>query len=112
MITSGELSILFPDGLTPEWKYCLYNPQWVQTFYYDKNNTLYGVVTMGSDEDGVLLINSGSVNNQPFTVGMLRQIIKAAKSFDKVIVSSSKKDSSFHRLGTYDEINQCFHKGL
>lgn len=105
-----ELSIIFSDNISKEWMSALLNPEWETEIYY-KDEKPYGIVTMGHDGD-VLMINSGTVSDKPFTVGMRRDILKASLVNEKVILSSIMKDSSISRVARYDEVNKCFYKGL
>ena len=106
-----EEDVLFPNGMSEDWKQSLSMPNWKHKVYY-KDEKPYGIVSMGYDMNGVLMINSGTVDNQSFTVGMLKDIIKSSNANDKVVVSSIMKDSAMSRFGRYDDKNKCFYKGL
>jgi len=110
-LTKHEEEILFPDGISDDWVAALNMPNWKHEVYH-KDGEVYGIISMGYDDNDVLMINSGTVKNQPFTVGMRRVILKAALSNDKVVLSSIMKDSAIARFGKYDEKNKCFYKGL
>jgi hypothetical protein len=97
--------------LTPQWKWLLASGNTHIEHYY-KDDRLYGVITLHYDEVGVLMVNSATIRNEPFTFGMRRFIMKHVKAHNRAIISSTQKDSSINRYCTYDTKHQCFHKGL
>jgi hypothetical protein len=66
-------------------------------------------------EDGICIINSGSRNNRPFTLDMIKDIITIVKQHDKVILSSSVKSMATHierKYGGYYNVDKSvYYKG-
>ncbi|MGD2065738.1 MAG: hypothetical protein PVI43_01030 [Candidatus Bathyarchaeota archaeon] len=94
-------------GITPNWLYALANGY---TKVYDD----YGIVNYCMDGE-VCVINSGTIDNGRFTIGMKRDIIGLGKAFKKCIIYSERHEIKrfMNKLGyRHDEEKNLYIKGL
>ena len=94
-------------GITPNWLHALAHGK---TKVYDG----YGVVNY-IEENGICMINSGTIDNGRFTMSMLKDMVRLKDSFKKVIIYSER-----HEIARYlakdgfrhDKDNNLYIKGF
>lgn len=101
------LEKIFNKGITKEWLFLLSHSKII--LFENGIISLY-------EKNGVKIINSGTVGNSPFTIGMRRIIIKEIKQNNKVVIQSSYKLLSKKEMKKlnlmYDNRNKCYIKGV
>lgn len=107
MISDKEKNVLFPNGVNSTWKTILHDSTTLTKIYY-KDAKIYGIIAITPFNENLLIVNSGTINNQPFTLGMNRSIRRLCQK-NNIALSSIMKDSSITRYGEYDEATKSFY---
>lgn len=101
------LHTIFNDGIANTWLYVLANGK---TTVYDR----YGIINI-CVMNGVTYLNSGAKDNGDFTYEMWRDMLKAIKSSEKMVIQSTLSDK-FPKIREkygfrYNSANNSYEKG-
>jgi hypothetical protein len=104
-----ELEPIFRGvGITPNWLHALAVGK---TKTYDS----YGIVNYYI-EDGICMINSGTINNGRFTSSMLKDMIRINRHYEKCIIYSERHEIAKYMSSRYgyihDKDNNLYIKGF
>ena len=89
---------IFPNGIIPkQWYDMLLEPVPKMVYSFNKNKELYGLVAI-SKYDDAWIINSIAKDDGEFTLSMKKILLKFIRSHDKIIIMSTRKDSTVNRI--------------
>jgi hypothetical protein len=97
--------------VSENWKELLSSAYVDKQLFYN-GDELFGIV-MIHDDNGTKIVNSATIRNEDFTFAMKLYIMRNVKEHGKFVIQSSKKDSAIARYcDGYDDVTQCFYKGV
>ena len=103
-----ELEPIFRGvGITPNWLHAL-------AVGYTKTYNGYGIVNYYV-EDGICMMNSGTIANGRFTKEMLKDMIRINRQYEKCIIYSERHEISRYMAKlcyTHDKANNLYIRGL